>query len=200
MTGNHSHPEMIWGARNIPQAALLKLMILYTGDGCLRESLEVPKGSQANPWDYPDKNTGAGCHFLLQGIFLTQGLNPCLLHLPRWQPGSFTTGSPGGQLGDMVKPYDGECGSYAHSLACTIFSSHQQAWPTQSCPPSRARRGDSHVSPAGTVAAGASGHIQRAVRPSCQQKMLPPQCSDAQTAETHTHLFLPAQLIIYAEK
>ena len=29
-TGNHSHPEMIWGARNIPQAALLKFMILYT--------------------------------------------------------------------------------------------------------------------------------------------------------------------------
>ena len=29
-TGNHSHPEMIWGARNIPQTALLKLMILYT--------------------------------------------------------------------------------------------------------------------------------------------------------------------------
>ena len=46
-TGNHSHPEMIWAAWNIPQAALLKLMILYTSDGCLRESLEVPKGSQA---------------------------------------------------------------------------------------------------------------------------------------------------------
>ena len=46
-TGNHSHPKMIWGARNIVQAALLKLMILYTWDGCLRESLEVPKGSQA---------------------------------------------------------------------------------------------------------------------------------------------------------
>ena len=30
MTGSHSHPEMIWGARNIPQAGLLKLMILYT--------------------------------------------------------------------------------------------------------------------------------------------------------------------------
>ena len=26
------------------------------------------------------KNTGVGCHFLLQGIFLTQGLNPGLLH------------------------------------------------------------------------------------------------------------------------
>jgi len=21
------------------------------------------------PWDFPDKNTGVGCHFLLQGIF-----------------------------------------------------------------------------------------------------------------------------------
>ena len=29
--------------------------------------------------DSPDKNTGAGCHFLLQGIFLSQGLNPDLL-------------------------------------------------------------------------------------------------------------------------
>ena len=28
------------------------------------------------PWDSPGKNTGVGCHFLLQGIFLTQGLNP----------------------------------------------------------------------------------------------------------------------------
>ena len=28
------------------------------------------------------KNTGVGCHFLLQGIFLTQGLN---LHLLHWQ-------------------------------------------------------------------------------------------------------------------
>ena len=29
-----------------------------------------------------------GCHFLLQGIFPTQGLNPCLLHLLYWQVGS----------------------------------------------------------------------------------------------------------------
>ena len=35
---------------------------------------------------FPGKNTGAGCHFLLQGIFLTHGLNshlPCLLHWRR---------------------------------------------------------------------------------------------------------------------
>ena len=23
------------------------------------------------PWDFPGKNAGVGCHFLLQGIFLT---------------------------------------------------------------------------------------------------------------------------------
>ena len=32
------------------------------------------------PWDSPGKNTGAGCYCLLQGIFLTQSLNPGLLH------------------------------------------------------------------------------------------------------------------------
>ena len=31
-------------------------------------------------WDSPGKNTGVVCHFLLQGIFLIQGLNPGLLH------------------------------------------------------------------------------------------------------------------------
>ena len=32
------------------------------------------------PWNFPGRNTGRGCHFLLQGIFLTKELNPCLLH------------------------------------------------------------------------------------------------------------------------
>ena len=32
------------------------------------------------PWDSSGKNTVVGCHSLLQGIFLTQGLNPDLLH------------------------------------------------------------------------------------------------------------------------
>ena len=29
---------------------------------------------------FPGQASGAGCHFLLQGIFLTEGLNPDLLH------------------------------------------------------------------------------------------------------------------------
>ena len=31
------------------------------------------------PWSSPGKNTGVGCHSLLQEIFLTQGSNLCLL-------------------------------------------------------------------------------------------------------------------------
>ena len=41
-----------------------------------------PPGSEEldrGPWNFPGKNTGSSCHFLLQRTFLTQGLNPHLL-------------------------------------------------------------------------------------------------------------------------
>ena len=38
-----------------------------------------------HPWDSPGKNTGVGCHALLQGIVLTQGLSLHLLGLLRLQ-------------------------------------------------------------------------------------------------------------------
>ena len=34
------------------------------------------------------KNSEVGCHFLLQGILLIQGLNPRFLHLLHWQADS----------------------------------------------------------------------------------------------------------------
>ena len=45
--------------------------------------------------DSVGKNTGMGCHSLLQGIFLTQGLNLHLLHLLHWQVGSLPLVPPG---------------------------------------------------------------------------------------------------------
>ena len=48
--------------------------------------------------DSPGKNTGVGCHFLLQGIFLIQGSNLHLLCLLCWWADFFTTDPPG-------KPY-----------------------------------------------------------------------------------------------
>ena len=47
------------------------------------------------PGDFPGKNTGVGCHFLLQGIFPTQGWNSCLLH---WQVDSLPLVPPGKPL------------------------------------------------------------------------------------------------------
>ena len=48
-----------------------------------------PHGLQSTrllcPWDFPGKNTGVGCYFLLQGIFPIQRLNMHLLH---WQASS----------------------------------------------------------------------------------------------------------------
>ena len=48
--------------------------------------------------DSPGKNTGVDCHALLQGIFPTQGSNPCLLYLLLWQAASLPLAPSG-------KPY-----------------------------------------------------------------------------------------------
>ena len=39
---------------------------------------------------FSGKNTEVDCHAILQGIFLNQGLSPCLLCLLHWQVGSFS--------------------------------------------------------------------------------------------------------------
>ena len=44
--------------------------------------------------DFPGKNTGVGCRFLLQGIFPNQGSNLSLLCLLHWQEGSWSLVPP----------------------------------------------------------------------------------------------------------
>ena len=53
-----------------------------------------PPGSSVHG-DSPGKNTGVGCHALLQGIVPTQGSNPHLLCLLHQQADSLPTGPPG---------------------------------------------------------------------------------------------------------
>ena len=59
-----------------------------TSPSVLSNSLQ-PHGLQPfrllSSWDLLGKNTGVGCNFLLQGIFLTQGSHPYLLWLLHWQ-------------------------------------------------------------------------------------------------------------------
>ena len=50
------------------------------------------------PSHSPGKNTGMGCHFLLQGIFPAQGSNPRLLHISCIAGEFFTTEPPGKPL------------------------------------------------------------------------------------------------------
>ena len=49
----------------------------------LWDPMDYSPPGYSNHGDSPGKNTGAGCHALLQGIFPTQGLNPGLPHC-RW--------------------------------------------------------------------------------------------------------------------
>ena len=64
------------------------MILLAGGQWCFSPTLATPwtVARQAPlSMDFPGKNTSVGCHFLLQGIFLTQELNLGLLHC-RWSP------------------------------------------------------------------------------------------------------------------
>ena len=72
-----------------------------------------PQGLQSSsplcPLDFPGKETGGDCHFLPQGISLTQGVNPCLLCLLLWQAVSLP-------LSHLQSPNE-VCGLWSRSLA-----------------------------------------------------------------------------------
>ena len=61
-----------------------------------------------------------GCHALLQGIFLTQGSNLRLLHLPRWQAGSLP----------LVPPGNPKCLNSCESQSWKVKASVAQLCPT----------------------------------------------------------------------
>ena len=50
-------------------------------------------------WDFPGENTGVGCYFLLQGIFLTQGSN---LHFLHWEADSLPLSHQGSPLHSLI--------------------------------------------------------------------------------------------------
>ena len=54
-------------------------------------------------WNFPGENTGVGCHFLLWGIFLTQGSNPHLLCFLHWQADCLPT-APSGKASHQLDP------------------------------------------------------------------------------------------------
>ena len=64
----------------MPQEKARKQLLLFS-HYIISKALQ-PMDRVLCPWNFLGKNTGVGCHFLLQGNYLTQGLN---LH---WQADS----------------------------------------------------------------------------------------------------------------
>ena len=81
---------------------MLSLLLLFSYQ--LYQTLLHPDGLLPTrllcPWDFPGKNTEVGCHFLLQGTSLTQGLSLCLLY---WQVDSFPLSPQGRPSSNILK-------------------------------------------------------------------------------------------------
>ena len=85
--------------------------------------------------DSPGKNTGVGCHALLQEIFLTQGSNLYLLHLYHWQADSLPL-APTGKPEDKHKRLENRSTSilYEYSIVLNLthsFSKKKKKVPSQ---------------------------------------------------------------------
>ena len=80
------------------------------------------------PWDYPGRNIGVGSHFLLQGIFPTQGLNLCLLH---WQADSLPLSRQGSPIPCLVQ--------FSHSVVSNSLRPHGLQHARLPCPSSTPR-------------------------------------------------------------
>ena len=88
---------------------------------------------------FPDKNTGVGCHFLLQGIFQTQEWNLHFLCLLHWQKGSLALVPPGKpQMGLDILKRNGAVVQEASLLTlqkgCSLPSSPLHSTAALKCP------------------------------------------------------------------
>ena len=77
------------------------------------------------PWDFLSKNTGVGCHFLFQGIFPTQGLNLCLLHLLHWLAVSLSLSHWESPKESYMHYQIHSCILYSGILYCDLVLVHQ---------------------------------------------------------------------------
>ena len=76
--------EMYAFSPNTPMSLQLNTKVKVKVKSLSRVGLSVTPWTVAYqappPWDFPGGSTGVGCHFLLQGIFPTQGWNLGLLY------------------------------------------------------------------------------------------------------------------------
>ena len=87
---------------------------------CLFTTLWAVAHKTPRLWNFPGKNTGVGCHFLLQRIFPTQGSNLLLLRLLHWQADSLPLSHLGSPIWGQVPLVH----RYPHYHHCKCSSSH----------------------------------------------------------------------------
>ena len=75
--------------------------------------------------DFPGKNTGVECHFLFQGIFLTQGLTLHLLQVLHWQADSSPLCHLGSPSFTVASCFDVACSQRPPDFCC-MLTPHQQ--------------------------------------------------------------------------
>ena len=99
-----SHHEFAWCIIDIYLLSVFSVCVHAQSLSCVYSlwSHGLCLSSLLCPWDSPDKNIGVGCHFLLLGIFPTQGSNH---ESPVLAGGFFITLLPG-------KPLSPPCLSY----------------------------------------------------------------------------------------
>ena len=81
------------------------------------------------PWDCPGKNTGVSCHALLQGIFLTQGIESASLVSPALE-GRFFTTSTTWEASNMHVPSSKSwfCQAYTENLISLYIKHVSSEW------------------------------------------------------------------------
>ena len=67
-------------------------VLYFVAQSCSLQPCNLQPNRFRCPWDSPGKNTGVSCHFLLQGIFPTQGSKLHLLFLLNWWVDSLPLG------------------------------------------------------------------------------------------------------------
>ena len=109
-------------------------MLLCSGaQSCL--TLCDPVACQAPlPWDFPGKNTGVGCHFLLQVMFLTQGSNPHRVHLLLWQVDSLPLRHLGSPINQLFFFFFGCTTQHVGSQFLTLEAQNLNHWTAREVP------------------------------------------------------------------
>ena len=127
---SNSKFSLLYAVSSWPTAALYEAInsVCMPGDGLVTQSLSdsfrfhgLLPARLLCPVVSPGKNTGVGCQARLQGIFPTQGSNPCLSCLLHWQAGSWLQSHLGSEWAFLTSLQWGSCDSKDHALRISVW-------------------------------------------------------------------------------